>query len=365
MNGDAELLLPRFLSLFEEHRGDRRQLLRALSEVEGIEVTGGALCAVGLADTDNAVPELVRQACPRPTVPPCSTIITPNTEFADMCLVEIARGCPYRCTFCYVGHNLNPYHTQSFDDIMSWVDANRERTNKFGFISSAVASHPRIDDLCLRCDEANLKVSFASVRAEDVTPVMIRTLARSGTNTLTIAPEAGSLRLRRLLGKARLTDERIFEVIDQAVRAGIPNVKLYFMIGLPTETEDDLLGIPRLVERVQHVFVAASRPRGHIGTLGLNLGIFVPKPRTPLERFDLMQEKQVRTHSAILQKHLNRIDNLKVQMPSVPMALVQTVLSRGDARTARFLEAAHAAGGDWKPALKELTRRGEEWGIDA
>lgn len=357
INGEGEEIIQTFLRLFAEHGHDRKVLFSYLAEQPGFEVTAGARMRYGLE-----LPEIQDFNLPRParvTVHElnqfmnCSHFVTPNTEFSNMCLVEVARGCPYRCTFCYVGHNLNPYRVTPLDRVKNWIDMRREWTNRFGFVASAVASHPNIDDLCLYCDELGVEVSYSSVRAEDITPVMIHTLARSGTQTLTIAPEAGSFRLRRLLGKARLPDERIFWVVEEAVKAGIPNLKMYFMIGLPTEDESDVLAIPELVNKIQKVFVDVSRPRGRIGNLGLNVGIFVPKHNTPLEKFDPMPMRQARRHSALLQKQLHKLNNVRFQAPSTSLAQVQAVLSKGDLRTAEFLKLAYAAQGNWKVALRE------------
>lgn len=367
INGEGEELIQQFMGTFEELGSGRGKLLEALATLPGFEVTAGARECYGMdvpQIVDYRLPRLKRMTADQmDRYECCSHIITPNTEFSNMCLVELARGCPYRCTFCYVGHNLNPYRFPSLERIKEWIMSRREWTDRFGLVASAVASHPEIDDVCRFCDEQNLRVSYSSLRAEDVTPVMIQTLARSGAHTLTIAPEAGSFRLRRLLGKARLPDERIFWVVEEAVKAGIPSLKMYFMLGLPTETEEDVLAIPELIRKVQKVFVAASRPFGRIGNVSLDLHLFVPKPNTPLEKFEAMPIRQARNHSRMLQKELRKINNLRFQAPSTSLAQVQAVLSKGDLRAADFLRAAHANKGDWKAALREWTARSEVAGL--
>jgi hypothetical protein len=114
--------------------------------------------------------------------------------------------------------------------------------------------------------------------------------------------------------------------------------------------------IPPLVRKIQKVFLEVSRGRGRIGTIGLNVGIFVPKPGTPLELYEAMSAQQVRRHLALLQKQLSRICNLRYQPPSQSLAQVQTVLSRGDVRSGDFVLAALQAGGQWKSALREWSR---------
>lgn len=359
INGEGEELIQQFMDVHEDCAGDRTRLLERLAQLPGFEVTAGArkLHRMDVPVIEDFRPPRLKRVTAEhiDRYTSCSHIVTPHTEFSNMCLVELARGCPYRCTFCYVGHNLNPYQVSALDRIKGWIEQRREWTDKFGFIASAVASHPEIDELCQWSDEIGIKISFASLRAEDVTLPMLHSLARSGAKTLTIAPEAGSFRLRKLLGKARLPDERIFWVVEEAVKLGIPNLKMYFMIGLPTETEEDLLAIPELIQRVQKAFVAVSRPRGRIGTIGLNVGMFIPKPNTPLEKFDPMPLRQAKKHWGILERSLRKINNVSAQAPSATLAQVQAVLSRGDTRTSEFLLNAHANGGDWKRALREWT----------
>ncbi|MCX7625872.1 MAG: B12-binding domain-containing radical SAM protein [Candidatus Sumerlaeaceae bacterium] len=361
VNAEAEAILDEFLSLFEEYGGDRRRFLDAIRSMEGVEVTAGACQRYHLelpAITDYRVPLTERVISHDFWRYPCfAHIVTPNTEFGDMCLVELARGCPYRCTFCFVGHNLNPYRTVPLDELKRWITEQQSRTCKFGFVASAVASHPQIDELCEFCDQLGVKVSYSSLRAEDVTVPMIRTLARSGIQTLTLAPEAGTYRLRRLLGKARLPDERLFWVIEQALAFGIPNLKLYFMVGLPTETEEDVLGIVDLVSRLQREFVASSRTRGRIGALSLNIGIFVPIPKTPLAKFLPLAPDQIRLHVRLLERQLRKLHNVRFSLPSLTLAQVQQLLVQGDLRVSEFLMFAQRYGGNWRQALREWENR--------
>lgn len=357
VNAEAEVVLPDLLSLYREHRGDRRAFLNAASQLPGTFVTPAAANRY-----DVPGPQVEAGRIPVPDrviasqlgeIPRCTHIVTPNTEFSDMVLVELARGCPYRCTFCFVGHNLNPYRTVPLEILKEWIAVRRTQTERFGFVASAVASHPQIDQLCAYCDELNVRVSYSSLRAEDVTLPMLRTLARSGARSLTVAPEAGSFRLRRLLGKARLSDERLFWVIENALRLGMPNLKLYFMVGIPTETEDDVLAIPELLRRLQREFVAGSRPWGRIGSLSLNLSIFVPIPSTPLAKFEPLPVATVRNHLAILERQLRKVQNVRFQMPSLPLAQAQRILVQGDLRSAEFLKLAHAHEGNWRAALRD------------
>lgn len=357
VNAEAEAILYDLLQLYEEAGDNRRRFLQDVRRLPGVEVTYGACQRYDLDP-----PPIEEQRAPLPdrvearefwSSPLCSHILTPHTEFSDMCLVELARGCPYRCTFCFVGHNLNPYRTVPLDALKTWIAERTGMAKRFGFVASAVASHPQIDELCEYCDELGVAVSYSSLRAEDVTLPMLRTLARSGAQMLTVAPEAGSFRLRRLLGKARLPDERLFWVIEQALRLGIPNLKMYFMLGLPTETEEDVLAIPDLIARLRKEFVAGSREHGRIGALALNIGVFVPIPKTPLAKFDPLPEELTRRHLRLLERHLRRLDNVRFTLPSLTLARIQRLLVQGDLRTADFLRLAHCCKKNWREALRE------------
>ncbi|MCX7017970.1 MAG: radical SAM protein [Candidatus Sumerlaeota bacterium] len=355
LHGEGEELVKTLMRAYDEHSGGRRRLLESLAEKSGFEITAGARKSFGMDMPDIAggrlpfvervfVKRIEDHRC-------CSVIVTPHTEFASMCLVEIARGCPYNCAFCFVGHNLNPCRFVSARHVKEWISGSLALTNRFGLIASAIGSHPEIDEICSYCDEQGVHVSCSSLRAEDVTPAMLGTLARGGAQTLTIAPEAGSPRLRRLLGKARLPDERIDWVVEQAVKAGIPSLKMYFMAGLPTETEEDIGAIAQLVRRVQKVFVSVSRPQGRIGSLMINVGIFVPKPGTPLGKYAIMPGGQLKRRLALLKKQLGSIGSLRYQPPSLMHAQAQAILASGDLRAAGFLLAALKGG--WRSALRE------------
>lgn len=366
VNGEAEAVIPDLLDAFEDNPGNRARLLCELAVRQGFLVSEGAMRACGMDAGSSLAGQIPGRLCRVWTENPAqyagySQIITENTEFSGMCLVELSRGCPYRCTFCHVGHNLKPYRWIPAETVMSWIGCRTQMTSRFGLIAAAVGAHPEIERICGKCEEMDLEISFSSLRAEDVSPAILRALARSHTQTITIAPEAGAPHLRRLLGKARLTEDRMLEVAEQAVLAGVPNLKMYFMTGLPGETEEDVLCIPELVRRIGSVFTAASKTHGRIGKISLDLHIFVPKPGTPLHRIvDQMpaaDSPQVRKHLQLLQRHLKRLGNVSFQVPSVALAQTQRILSNEDAPAAEFLLQAHKAGGDWKAALKWWQKR--------
>lgn len=358
LHGEAEAVLPAVLEVCSDAATPRAAILQRLSALPGVEVTPAALQACGLP-LPSPPPAYTRVHCPAPWEYPChSQIVTPDTEFGDMCLVELARGCAYHCTFCYVGHNISPYRTMPAERVMEWIRGMSTVTRRFGLVASAVGSHPDIDTICQACDELGVEVSFSSLRAEDITPSMLRTLARSGTRTITIAPEAGSPQLRKLLGKASLTPERMKEVIALAVRTGVQNIKLYFMIGLPGETEADIHDMAALVEELRQEFVLVSRPQGHIGSLSVDVQTYIPKANTPLLSMVPASRETVASHASLCAKLISHMNNVRLSLPDECESRVQTLLSTGGTETASLLLEALAHDGKWKKALRAFDRQG-------
>jgi radical SAM superfamily enzyme YgiQ (UPF0313 family) len=372
LHGDAEIALPSvFGALAEaesrEPRGHRRRL-EAIEGLPGVEITPGARLAAGMnLDAELEAASLTTESgvdaelMPRPAAPPaprlteleahvCSTqILSPHCEFSDMALIDLARGCPHHCTFCWIGHNSPPYRARSLETIFRAIEAWMPATKRFGLVSSAVGAHPEIDDLCRWMMARDLQVSYSSLRVEEVTPTMLEALCRGGGRTITIAPEAGNLRVRRLLGK-RISDEEILDVVDRALSLGTENIKLYYMIGIPSETDDEALDIARFSERVREVMLRRGRPRGRIGYLGINLGIFVPKPNIPLNHIEPVPLDQVKRRLKRVVRELNRIPNTRLNVSSPDLAVAQSVLSVGGIEASRYIRLVRESGGDWRGA---------------
>jgi radical SAM superfamily enzyme YgiQ (UPF0313 family) len=272
-------------------------------------------------------------------IPPAiSDIATPHAQLGRRVLIEIARGCPHHCTFCWMGRNSPPFEPHSASLLLETIESACERMNcpDVGLIASAVGAHPEIETLCDALLTRGRRVSFSSLRAEETTPALFKALARSGQRSLTLAPETGDALLRRTLGKS-LDDAGFLDVIENSQRAGLEDLKLYFMTGLPGETEEMADRMVAFTDQSRQLLLAFGRTRGRLGHLSVNLGIYVPKPQTPLARKERPSAGVIRNRVARLARALAALPNVRVAAPSVPLAAAQANWPRGDLRPPRFL----------------------------
>ena len=365
--GEGEALIPPLVHAFRE-ASDRQDLLRRLVAERGFYVP--SFYDVKYADNGTiesfvvkegtAAPAVVKKAALRTTDaadPPATKIFTPETEFGSRFLIEVVRGCANLCRFCWAGYNYLPVRAFPKDRILDLARRAKSYSDRAGLVSIALCDHPQIEEILTSLVEMGYSISPASLRLDDLTPTILRLLRESGERTITIAPETGSDRLRRVINKT-ITNDEILAAADMIFSTGFDNLKLYFMIGIPTETDDDLDAIRDLALELREIMLRYARPRGHVGRIVGSVNPLVPKPGTayqwlPMENDASIGRKIKRMHGLMAD-----IDNVYFNIKSERHSFYQALLSLGDRRVAPAIEAAERNGGDWRAAVKEA-------GIDA
>ncbi len=336
--GEVEPVIERLTNALQLIAIDKDAALSALSWIPGLYLPG-------LHPPEPAARQpVVRQwLADLDQVPTCSALFTPDTEFADMGLLEIARGCGRGCRFCLAGYAYRPPRYRSVEHITRQARELLAHRKRLGLVSAAVSDHPQIDELATGLWGLGAQVSVSSLRVDPLSEPLIRVLAESGTRTLTIAPEAGSERLRRVINKTQ-TEDDVLQAVDLAARYGLGQVKLYFMLGLPTEQEEDLRALINLV------LTAAGRFPGQVT---VSLTPFVPKAHTPFQRVAQTPAGVVRRRLALVERALRR-KGIDVKSESPAWADIQGTLARGDRRLAGALLAVdRLTPASWRDALAD------------
>jgi radical SAM family uncharacterized protein len=359
--GEAEGILPRFLEIFESHT-DKRELLKNLAcHVPGAYVpafyqpryhSDGTLAAF---EPQEDVPPKIKRVSLEDLnqISTSSAVVTPNTTFDRSFLVEVGRGCPHGCRFCSAGFIYRPPRFRSIARLEQTIDRGVQLTDRIGLVGAAVSDLPEIEKLCEKYGDQDVRFSFSSLRADRITPGLLSILKKSRVKTATIAPEVGSERMRRVINKG-ITEKDILTAAAMLVENGIPNLKLYFMIGLPGESEADIDAIIKLVKQIKHRFLTSSRTRRQIGNITVSLNSFVPKPATPFQWAAMDDVRTLKGKIKKIKTELKKVANLRINSDIPRWAYIQALFSRGDRRVADILLAAHANKGNWAHTFKTV-----------
>jgi len=313
-------------------------------------------CLKSFFPKNSEVPEKIRRTCSitggsADGQVPISKITTPDTEFSDKILIEMGRGCGRSCRFCAAGYVYRPPRFYSESDIISSTEKALEKCNQVGLLAAAVSDIPGIENVTSLIVKDGCSFSVSSLRADSLTKGLLEHLKQAGQKTLAIAPEAGSERLRNVINK-HLTRQKIMEAATLISETSDFSVRLYFLVGLPTETRSEVEEIVDLVKGIKHHMVKASAERGRIGQIRVSVNCFVPKPFTPFQWFPLDQLSSLKEKQKWIKKALGKEGGIKVN-PDIPKwAYVQTLLSMGDRRVGAILHASHKLGGNWTKALR-------------
>lgn len=286
-----------------------------------------------------------------------TVITTDNTEF-NLFLLETSRGCGRHCRFCMAGYCFRNPRNRSLKTLIEQIPVAKAKNKKIGLMGPAISDYPHINELCIAIKKANLPMSVASFRADSVTKELVDALASSGQKSLTLAPEAGSTKIRNVINKG-IEEKHLFNSIKLGIEHGIKNFRLYIMVGLPKEEMEDVVAIVDMTKRLKKYM----DDLGSKGTLTLSINPFITKPFTPFQWLKMQDLKTVEKYFKYIRSELKKDKEIEVLFESTKEAYIQGVLARGDRNISNALLMAHQKGGSkaFKSALKELGINGEDY----
>jgi radical SAM superfamily enzyme YgiQ (UPF0313 family) len=316
--GEGEGIVPPLIdALWEVHDAPRAEAYARLAEVKGMYVPA-------LNQGDQPVPRVwVKDIESLPTV---TQIYTDNTEFGDRTLVEIARGCGRGCRFCMAGYVYRPMREMHLETVLAAARHGLKHRDRIGLVSAAVSDHSWIDQIATELRKLGARLTASSMRTDPISEPLIKALAESGNQTLTIAPEAGSVRMRKVINKPQ-ADAQILHAVELAGKYNFPQLKMYFMVGQPTETEEDVEAIAQMTLEARRLF-----PRN----IAINATPYVPKSHTAFQWAAMMPVETLETRVKYLQDRLTS-KGVTVRSDSPAWSAVEGVLARGDRRLGRVL----------------------------
>lgn len=329
---------------FPKHAGVPRRVGRALAAVNPKE----GMLRRALKRGDDALAGFLLG---QDTFCPSTSVWSPEAEMGERLLVEISRGCSQGCRFCWAGYNYYPPRVVPAKDILAKAAEWRPKTNKIGLVSTAVCDHPEISTILRELRSMDYRISVSSLRLDQISDELLDALVESRDQQIAVAPETGSDRLRRVINK-KLTNDEIVDICGAVFDRGLLTIKLYIMVGLPTETDGDLDEIFGLVERVRDRMLLAGKTFGRAGKIIPSINGFVPKPNTPLQWDAICDEKELKRRLKYVARGLSRINNVEVRMMSARIAHEQALFSSGDRNIAKVIDLAARFGGDIGRALR-------------
>ena len=344
--GEGEGIVSHVLDIIRDGKMeglDRNAILRQLANISGVYVPSlyvpiysddGEFKGYHIAE---GAPKTIKRHFEMLTSGGETVVATNYTEFGAMYIIEVARGCGRHCRFCMAGYCFRVPRVRPLEILKEGVDRAEKLGKKVGLMGAAISDYPEVDELVTYIRSKDMRYSCASLRADSLTQAVVDGLADSGQKTITIAPETGSERLRRVINKG-ISEEHLQNAATLSAKSGIQHMRLYIMIGLPTETDEDIEAIVGLAERTQ----AHMAEVGCKGRLTLSINPFIPKPFTPFQWMAMDNQKTVEKKLQYIKKALQKNRRIEVLVESPKEAYIQGVLARGDRRLGAVLAACAA-----------------------
>lgn len=334
--GAAENLLPELLPALAEE-GDRYLVIDRLADLPGFFVP-----AVHAPEAESPFAKLVKlelsdEAMRRPGSLPTTAIVTPHTEFSNKFLIEMSRGCPEKCRYCWATFGMGRFRWHPTEFILEAIERARPVTDQLGFVATAVGDHPEIERILLESNRLGFRTAVSSVRIPAVTEGVLDALAASGDRSITLAPETGSDELRRRLNKP-IPNRLLLDKVRLIFRRGFTQLKLYFIVGLPGEDMRDVEAIVDVVSRCRDLMLEELAPTGVIGHIQVGANILIPKPYTGWQREGMARPEELKPKIALLRKRLGRLPNVSLGTMSIRQAVWQTFLSKAGSDASDILE---------------------------
>ncbi len=356
--GEAEPILPGLVGALQTAKSARPQLLADLARLPGIyvpsryEISYHPDGTVAAYRPRGDAPTRVRRRylADLDASPSQSFVLTPETEFGDMFLSEVSRGCSRGCRFCAAGYIYLPPRERSLETLRRQAGEGLCQRKRIGLVGAAVSDHPDIVALQQNILAQEGEVGVSSLRLDALRAEEVAALVASGHKTVAIAPEAGSQRLRDLINKG-IDEGQILQAVELLAEGGVPNLKLYFLIGLPTECDEDSEELLRLTAALREIWLRAGKKRGRLGSLTVSVNPFIPKPFTPLQWAGMAEAKSLEKTIKRLRAAVARMPNTDIIFESQRAAVLQAFLARGDRRAGAVLPLL-AAGENLKAACR-------------
>ncbi len=341
--GEAEVILPPMLDVLKDNSTSRNDKLKSLSKLPGVYVpllhSGGTVARQWVKDLDS--------------FPVASAVLTRDTELGGMYLIEVERGCHWQCRFCLTCNAFRPVRSRSIETLVARAEVGLQYRKRLGLVGADVSDYPHLDELVARLSRIGAQISVSSLRIKPLSTTLLREMVRGGSQSIALAPEAGSQRLRDVIRKG-ITEDDILAAVAKVAEEQVRQVKLYFMIGLPTETDEDIEAIIDLTLQCSAI-LEKKRSKCRIV---LNISPFVPKAGTPFQWLPMESVPVLEKRLSLLKSSLPS-RGIEVKEESPAWSEVQVVLARGDAKLAKVLANVDKVSlAEWRKAL-------DKCGLDA